>query len=71
MNDARNLICTRHRGQSLSVPHKGRSLHYAVTATDRYGNESEALQSRGNDVRERRPIDFRQLILGKSPQKHK
>ena len=71
VNDARNLICARYRGQSLNVPHKGRSLHYAVTVTDRYGNESQAMQSRGNDIRERRQIDFRQLIIGKSHRKYK
>ena len=71
VNDARNLICARYRGQSLNVPHKGRSLHYAITATDRYGNESQAMQSRGNDIRERRQIDFRQLIIGKSRRKYK
>lgn len=42
-DDPRNLIATRHRGASLFVPAKsdGKEWHYAVTATDRYGNESQ------------------------------
>ena len=31
-----NLIACRLRAQSLTVPHQGRTLHYAVTASDRY-----------------------------------
>lgn len=42
-NDAQNLIATRRQGRSLIVPIDA-SRHYAVTATDRYGNESIALQ---------------------------
>lgn len=41
--DARNLVAIRRQTRSLLIPsEKGR--HYAVTATDRYGNESLALQ---------------------------
>lgn len=41
--DARNLVAIRRQARSLLIPsEKGR--HYAVTATDRYGNESIALQ---------------------------
>ena len=42
-----NLITTRHLWQTLFVPHvatQSRPLHYAVTAVDRYGNESTAIQ---------------------------
>lgn len=43
---AENLIAIRHQGQQLTVPqreqHKER--YYAVTAMDRYGNESTAVQ---------------------------
>ncbi len=42
-DDARNLIATRRQSRSIIIPHNP-SLHYAVTATDRYGNESQALQ---------------------------
>ena len=42
-DDARNIIATRRQSRRLLVP-ADPSLHYAVTATDRYGNESSALQ---------------------------
>lgn len=42
-NEPRNLIATRLRATQISVPHTmGQTLYYAVTATDRYGNESDA-----------------------------
>lgn len=42
INDARNIIATRHTKQDLFVARgtKSRPIHYAVTAMDRYGNES-------------------------------
>ena len=41
-----NLIATRHQGLSMLVPYGATrsQLHYAVTALDRYGNESPAIQ---------------------------
>ena len=69
--DARNLIATRYRNQSLSVPHRGKSLNYAVTATDRYGNESTPKESPATAGKNRRKIDFRQLIMGNSSKKYK
>ena len=42
-----NLIATRHLWQALFVPYtatQSHPLHYAVTAVDRYGNESTAIQ---------------------------
>lgn len=42
-DDARNLIATRRQSRSITIPHNP-ALHYAVTATDRYGNESTPLQ---------------------------
>lgn len=41
-----NLLATRYQRQQLSLPRKEgrRPLHYAVTALDRYGNESTARQ---------------------------
>ena len=42
-DDARNLIAIRRQGRQLFVPNDG-CTHYAVTATDRYGNESKPLQ---------------------------
>lgn len=69
--DARNLIATRQRDQTLTVPHKGRSLHYAVTVTDRYGNESSPKESPNSVVRENKKLDFRQMIIGKPNKKYK
>ena len=69
--DAHNLIATRHRGQSLHVPHNGHSLYYAVTATDRYGNESAPKSTNDRLQKPQRKIDFRQLIVGKSSKKTK
>ena len=57
-----NLIATRHLWQNLYVPHvatQSRPLHYAVTAVDRYGNESTAIQEPQKVVSvnpERRPL---------------
>lgn len=43
--DARNLLLADYDGMSVEVP-AGRTVRYlAVTATDRYGNESEPCQS--------------------------
>ena len=45
-NEPRNLIATRLMATQLRVPHThGQTLYYAVTALDRYGNESSALLS--------------------------
>ena len=69
VNDAANLISIRQRLTTLSVTHRGRPLNYAVTATDRYGNESAAIAS----VRPQQPrqkIDFRQLIVGRPNKKN-
>ena len=56
-NNPENLIATRYLWQQLTIPRQGiksHPLHYAVTATDRYGNESAALQEpqQSADVRE-------------------
>ena len=57
-SDPGNLISIRQRQEQLSVPHKGNRLYYAVTATDRYGNESAAIQeSQKTSVNsERKPL---------------
>ena len=67
---AEYLVATRLRGESLSIPHKGRSLNYAVTATDRYGNESSPICSR-ETLRTKPKVDFRELIMGKPKPKAK
>lgn len=43
INDARNLIATRLRANSYTIKHKENApyKHYAVTAVNRYGNESQ------------------------------
>lgn len=69
--DAANLIAIRYSGQAVVVPHGGRTLHYAVTAIDRYGLESAAVSSQNTLAQPRRKVDFRQLIMGKSPKKNK
>jgi hypothetical protein len=67
--DPRNLIATRQKGQSLHVPHHGHALHYAVTATDRYGNESTPKGTQDRMQAPQRKIDFRELIVGKQTKK--
>jgi uncharacterized lipoprotein YddW (UPF0748 family) len=69
--DARNLIATHQRESSLTVPHKGHALYYAVTAMDRFGNESAPKESPNTILKDRKPIDFRQLIIGNSDKKYK
>ncbi len=64
---AENLVAVRQRTCSLSVPHKGRHLFYAVTATNRFGLESAAMQSNSEPAAQRRKFDMRQLIMGNPP----
>ena len=44
IEDAAHLIAIRRRGNSLRLNHAPEGFFYAVTAMDRYGNESEPLQ---------------------------
>lgn len=44
INDGRNLIKIRARETAISIPQDGKERYYAVTSTDRYGNESLPLQ---------------------------
>ena len=47
ISNPEHLIATRYLWQQLTIPQqaiKGHPLHYAVTAIDRYGNESAAMQ---------------------------
>ena len=59
-----NIIAIRLRTTSLTVPHRGRQLYYAVTATDRYGRESAPTMSDSKARTLRREVDFRSLIMG-------
>ena len=45
INNPQNIIAMRLRDTSISIPlaNKGKYMSYAVTATDRYGNESKAI----------------------------
>jgi hypothetical protein len=70
INDARNLISTRQRSNYISVKHGGRQLNYAVTAVDRYGNESLPMQT-VKPTAPLRKLDFRELIVGKSRKRTK
>ncbi len=46
VSEPRNLIATRLQARQLNVPHtNGQTVYYAVTALDRYGNESQPKQS--------------------------
>jgi hypothetical protein len=67
---AENLIATRLRGESISVPHNGRSLNYAVTAVDRFGNESSPVCTI-ETAHSQPKVDFRELIMGKPKPKGK
>ena len=70
-DDASNLIVTRQRECALTVPHGGRSLNYAVTATDRYGRESMPAFTLATAPSSVKKIDFRELIMGKTRKKYK
>lgn len=49
INDARNLVATRHANTSLPLQRgTERPLYVAVTSMDRYGNESAPLQMQGS-----------------------
>ena len=56
INDARNLIATRLAKTSLKL-NLDETMYYAVTAMDRYGNESDAKQSIEEPIRET-PANF-------------
>lgn len=42
---AENLLAADYRRRSINIPNPGHVRYYAVTATDRYGNESAPIQS--------------------------
>ena len=61
--DARNLIAMRRQSRQLLVPRKPQ-LHYAICATDRYGNESEPLQETTNKaVSNETAIAYKETLL--------
>ncbi len=66
-----NLIVCRQRELSITVPHKGHTLYYAVTAMNRYGIESSPTSAPSAAARNIKPLDFRQLIIGNKSKKYK
>ena len=61
-DDARNLIATRRSSRQMLVPNNS-SMHYAVTATDRYGNESEPLQEAGIESNKTNSLNIHAQLL--------
>jgi hypothetical protein len=70
ITDARNLISTRQRNCQITVKHGGKQFNYAVTAVDRFGNESLPAQTI-KPTAPLRKLDFRELIVGKSKKRTK
>jgi len=54
INNPANLVATRHLWQQLTIERKAGKprLHYAVTALDRYGNESVACYEHESNVQQ-------------------
>ena len=72
INNPENLIAVRQRELSITVPHKGRTLHYAVTAMNRYGMESEPVNLKAAGTHNNgKPLNFQQLIRGNKLKKYK
>jgi len=65
---AENIIAQRVRRLSVNIPHGGQSLNYAVTAVDRFGNESNPVFSLVA-TKPLRKINFRELIIGRLKKK--
>ena len=67
IEDALNLVATRRMGNSLRIDHAPEGFFYAVTAMDRYGNESAPLQMppplAGNEEKGLLECDGRYLSL--------
>ena len=61
---AENLLAANYRGNPISIPNPGSIIYYAVTAVDRYGNESAACQSHNeNNSTGNRSSRFRRVLL--------
>ena len=72
VSNPQNLIAARQRELQITVPHKGCPLYYAVTAMNRYGQESEPASMQGvSSPRNSKPMDFRHLIIGDKQKKYK
>ena len=72
INNPENLIAVRQRELSITVPHKGRTLHYAVTAMNRYGLESKPVETTvAGRLGSSKPLNFQQMIIGNKLKKYK
>ena len=72
INNPENLIAVRQRELSITVPHKGRTLHYAVTAMNRYGMESKPVETTAaGRLASSKPLNFQQMIIGNKLKKYK
>ena len=72
INNPENLIAVRQRELSITVPHKGRALHYAVTAMNRYGMESKPVETTAaGRLGSSKPLNFQQMIIGNKLKKYK
>ena len=72
ISNPENLIAVRQRELSLTVPHKGRPLYYAVTAMNRYGQESQPVGiPAAGTIGNGKPLNFQQLIRGNKLKKYK
>ena len=72
INNPENLIAVRQRELSITVPHKGRTLHYAVTAMNRYGMESKPVETTAaGRLGNSKPLNFQQMIIGNKLKKYK
>jgi hypothetical protein len=72
INNPENLIAVRQRELSITVPHKGRTLHYAVTAMNRYGLESKPVETAATGrLGSSKPLNFQQMIIGNKLKKYK
>ena len=72
INNPENLIAVRQRELSITVPHKGRALHYAVTAMNRYGMESKPVETTAaGRLASSKPLNFQQMIIGNKLKKYK
>lgn len=47
---ADNLLAANYRGNSINISSPGSIIYYAVTAVDRYGNESSAIQTHNENI---------------------
>ena len=72
INNPENLISIRQRDLSIAVPHNGRTFYYAVTAMNRYGQESQPINLKASEAFSNdKLLNFQQLIRGNKLKKYK